>query len=143
MDVEPASALEPDLTIFDARTMDAHLDQFNGLIRWTTMVNGGIGVFGLVLAAIGLAGVTTHSVARRRKEIGLRIALGARSSQYANSLSNKKLDVLDLEGGILAWSHENGPLVKVLNKGKTEPTKEIHVYDESWNFAHPDYKAVW
>ena len=42
---------------------------------------GGIGVFSLVLSAIGLAGVTGCAVAQQRKEIGIRMALGARKSQ--------------------------------------------------------------
>jgi len=50
-------------------------------VQMSTALNGSIGMFTAVLAAIALLGVITQSVARRRKEIGIRIALGARPRQ--------------------------------------------------------------
>ena len=70
----------PRLTIFDARTMDEHLERFERLIRMGVGQLAGLSLFGLVLAAIGLAGVTSYAVTRRRTEIGIRLALGARRS---------------------------------------------------------------
>ncbi len=81
-DVSSAIAsLDPHLTVFNVGGMNDRLDQFNTIFRFASAMYGGIGVFGLILASIGLAGVTAYAVARRRKEIGIRMALGARSSQ--------------------------------------------------------------
>ena len=68
---------DPRLTIFDARTMDEHLERFERLIRSAVSPLAGLSLFGLVLATIGLTGVTSYAVARRRSEIGIRLALGA------------------------------------------------------------------
>jgi predicted permease len=69
------------LTPFNARTFERDGDQFNDLIEWSSLMNGGIGAFGMLLSVIGLFSVTIHAVARRRKEIGVRVALGARRDQ--------------------------------------------------------------
>ena len=73
------AAMDPGLTIFNVRSMRNSIEQLNGFIRIGSAFYLGMGVFGLILASIGLAGVTAYTVARRRKEIGIRLALGARN----------------------------------------------------------------
>jgi predicted permease len=75
------AAIDPNLTLFNLRTMQEHIDQMNAFLRIGMDFYAGLGVFGLILASVGLAGVTAYSVAQRRKEIGIRMALGARRGQ--------------------------------------------------------------
>ena len=58
------------------RVLRAH-PSFERSIRIAVSPLAGLALFGLVLATIGLTGVTSYAVARRRREIGIRLALGA------------------------------------------------------------------
>jgi hypothetical protein len=63
------ASMDPNLTLFNQQTLSEHLELIRSAMRSALRMFGGIGVFGLVLSAIGLAGVTGCAVAQRRKEI--------------------------------------------------------------------------
>jgi predicted permease len=74
-------AMEPGLVFTEARTMDQALVATLVPARVGAWLATGFGALGIGLASIGLYGVLAFSVARRTREIGVRIALGAEPSQ--------------------------------------------------------------
>ena len=75
------ASLDPNLTVFNGQTLSEFLELTRYQMRTALRNFGAIGLFGLVLSAVGLAGVTGYAVAQRRKEIGIRMALGAKRQQ--------------------------------------------------------------
>ena len=69
--------LDPGLPVFDVQTVDAIIDRSVARPRFTTSLLALFAVVGVLLGATGIYGVLAYTVARSRKEIGIRRALGA------------------------------------------------------------------
>jgi predicted permease len=69
--------LDATMPVYQLKTLEAQLDETLRTDRLIALLSAGFGLLATVLASIGLYGVMAFVVARRRKELGIRLALGA------------------------------------------------------------------
>src|SRR5262245_37291950 len=108
--------LDRDLPVYNIRTMDQVLGSTLGLERFTVFLLSVFAAVALALAAVGIYGVMSYAVSQRTREIGIRMALGARRSDVLTMVIGQGIKlalagVLIGLGGTLALTRLMKPLV--------------------------------
>jgi predicted permease len=113
---ELARSLDPDQPVFNVRTMeDFYQVRTISVMRIVAEIVGAMGGVGLTLALIGLYGLIAYSVARRTREIGVRMAIGARRSDVVKMVLRQGMK-LSL-AGILIGGAISVAVAKLLTVG--------------------------
>ena len=88
-----ARDLDPELPLFSAQTMEERIRHTVSLRRATVSLLGVLGAVTLLLASVGVYGVAAHSVSMRRREIGIRMSLGARAADVLRMIIRENLSL--------------------------------------------------
>jgi putative ABC transport system permease protein len=99
-----AASLDKTIPLFDAKTLDEYLAASVAQPRFQVLLLGTFAVLSVIVAAVGLYGAISYSVAQRRHELGIRLALGAQRNDILRSVLGQgaKLAGLGLAIGLAA-----------------------------------------
>jgi ABC-type antimicrobial peptide transport system permease subunit len=95
-----ALQVNPDLFVVDAKTLDQHLGVMYFLPRMAAWLMSGFALLALTLGCIGLYGAVSHAVARRSRELAIRMALGATARQVVGLVVRSGMMLVVIGGTI-------------------------------------------
>jgi putative ABC transport system permease protein len=90
------TAMDKELPVFNIKTMDEYISASVAAPRFNTTLLGIFAAVALVLTIVGLYGVMSYSVAQRTNEIGIRLALGAQTSDVLRLIVSQGLKLVSL-----------------------------------------------
>jgi len=88
------AALDKEIRLSEITTLESYRDAGLGQERMIAGLLSGLGAIALALAAIGIYGVLSFLVGQRRREIGIRIALGARRSEVLHMVMRQGMALM-------------------------------------------------
>jgi len=94
------NSVDPDMPLAGVKTVDEIVGESLAIDRFSVVLFASFGALGLLLAAVGIYGVTAFGVAQRTHEFGVRIALGAQRSRVIR-LVMKEATALAVIGGLI------------------------------------------
>jgi len=92
--------LDKDQAVFNVRTMEQALAQSVAARRFSMILLAVFALLALTLAAVGIYGVISYSVAQRTREVGIRMALGARAIDVLNLIVRDGLKLVVIGIGV-------------------------------------------
>ncbi len=92
--------IDPDLWVWETKTMDRHLATMYLAAQLSAFVLSAFAVLALLLSSIGLYGVVSYAMARRTREVGIRMALGASPGRVVKLLAFEGLKLVFVGGGL-------------------------------------------
>jgi hypothetical protein len=108
--------LDPMLALYDVRTFSQHIERNLYLRRIPARMFAVLGPLLLGLAAVGIYAVVSYAVARRSREIGVRLALGATSGRVVLQIIRENLGAITW-GTAIGWVLALVISVRVITKG--------------------------
>ena len=111
--IQEIHAVDPTVVVYGIRTMQERLYDSLARQRFSSTMLGAFAAFALLLAAVGLYGVMSYLVTQSTRDIGVRVALGARPGDIIGMVVRQGMELLAI--GILAGLAGAAALTRVMS----------------------------